>query len=266
VIGRRAGALFVVVLLGGCAQFTRRTAAPPAPVSAERLLASIDERAAALRTFRALAQMHYVGPKESLAIKEVIAIRRPDHLRIEMMSPFGVALQIATDGQRLFAYHHGERTFYGGRASAENLARFTRLDLELAEVIDMLIGLPPARERRGAPSIVFERPQGWWKVTSDLVRGGTLVLWFDPESLLAMRASEIERGGIVRYVAQYAQYETMAGVALPRDVRFEVPGQQAKIDLRYSNVSVNAELDSSLFAFDPPPGAKIVDLDSLDVG
>jgi outer membrane lipoprotein-sorting protein len=264
VIVRRSVAVFAAVLLGGCALVTRRpTVPPPLAVSAERLLASIDERAAALHTFRALAQMHYVGPKESLAVKEVVALERPDHLRIEMMSPFGVALQIASNGQRLFAYHHGEHTFYGGRASAENLARFTRFDLELAEVIDLLVGLPPARERRGGAAIAFERPQGWWKVTSGLARGGTLVVWFDPDTLLATRAHEIAADGTVRYVAQYAQYEFASGIQLPREVRFEVPAQQAKVDLRYSNVSVNTELAATLFAFDPPPASKIVDLDSL---
>src|SRR5205085_10498452 len=118
-----------------------------------------DDRATSLRTFRALAQMHYAGAKEAIAVKEVVALERPDHLRIEMMSAFGIVLQIASDGHSVFAYHRGERTFYRGRASVDNLARFTRLDLELTDMIDLLVGLTPARERRGRPSIAFERPQ-----------------------------------------------------------------------------------------------------------
>jgi outer membrane lipoprotein-sorting protein len=259
-------AVGALIVLGGCA-LRAGPATPrnisPAEVSAERLLASIDDRAAALHTFRALAQMHYVGAKESLAVKEVVAVQRPDRLRIEMMSAFGVALQIASDGQRLCAYHRGDRTFYRGRASADNLARFTHLDLELSDVVDLLVGLPPLRERRGRPSIAFERPQGWWKVSSDLTNGGTLALWFDPDSLLAVRASEADPQGNVRYVAGYAQYQTFAGLEMPTEVRFEIPDQQAKIELRYSNVSVNTDLSTALFSFEAPVGSKIVDLDAL---
>jgi len=262
-------AVCALVLIGGCALRGRpvpQRTIPQTEVSAERLLAAIDERAATLRTFRALAQMHYVGPSDSLAVKEVVAVQRPDRLRIEMMSAFGVALQITSDGQQLYAYHRGDRTFYRGRASAENLARFTRLDLELADVADLLVGLPPTRERRGRPAIAFERPQGWWKVSSALTHGGTLEVWFDPDSLLPVRASEADPQGNVRYVAGYAQYQTVAGLAMPTEVRFEIPGQRAKIELRYSNVSVNVELSSALFSFEAPPGSKIVDLDAISAG
>jgi outer membrane lipoprotein-sorting protein len=259
-------AVGALLLIGGCALRARPAPSPsipPTEVSAERLLASIDDRAAALRTFRALAQMHYVGPKESLAVKEVVAVQRPDRLRIEMMSAFGVALQITSDGQRLCAYHRGDRTFYRGRASADNLARFTRLDLGLSDMVDLLVGLPPARERRGRPSIAFERPQGWWRVSSGLTNGGTLDVWFDPDSVLPVRASETDAQGSVRYVAGYAQFQTFAGLAMPTEVRFEIPDQHSKIELRYSNVSVNTELSPALFSFEAPVGSKIVDLDAL---
>ena len=57
-----------------------------------------------------------------------------------------------------------------------------------------------------------------------------------------------------------------AGVAVPVWVRFEVPDQGAKIELRYSKISVNPELSASLFGFEAPPNTKIVDLDSLSAG
>ncbi|HUE39605.1 MAG TPA: DUF4292 domain-containing protein, partial [Candidatus Binatia bacterium] len=265
---RRLLALATLVLIGGCAWRTRSApprAMPTTEVSGERLLATLDDRAASLSTFRALAQMHWADAKEAIAVKEVVALERPDHLRIEMMSAFGVVLQIASDGHYVFAYHRGERTFYRGRASADNLARFTRLDLALTDVIDLLVGLPPARERRGRPSIAFERPQGWWRVSSTLANGGTLAVWFDPDSLLAARAVESDANGSVLYDASYAGWESFAGVAMPTDVRFEVPEQAAKIELRYSNVSINAELSPALFTFEAPVGSKIVDLDSIAV-
>ena len=264
----RFGLVAVAVLaLGGCASLRvgpeEPRSAPTTAVSADRLLAGIDQRSAAVQTFRALAQMHYVGSSDTLAVKEVVAVERPNRLRIEMMSAFGVALQIASDGSRLCAYHRGDRTFYRGRATAENLSRFTRLDLELADVVDLLIGLPPHREWRGTPSIAFDRPQGNWRVETALGDGGSLTVWFDPDSLLPVRATETSSTGAVRYTAKYGNYGTVSGVAMPAAVRFEVPEQEAKIDLRYSDVSLNANLAAGLFSFDAPAGSKIVDLDAV---
>jgi outer membrane lipoprotein-sorting protein len=259
--------LAVVALLAGCTALRARPtplrAAPPSAVSAEGLLGTVDDRSASLHSFRALADMHYVGPKDRLAVKEIVAVERPDRLRIEMMSAFGVALQIASDGERLSAYHRGERTYYRGKATADNLARFTRLELALRDVADLLIGLPPGRQRLGHPSIAFEPPQGLWRVTATVAEGGSQTVWFDPDTLFPVRAEESDRQGNVLYRATYASYTTVSGVAIPREVRFEVPEQSAKIDLRYSEISLNGHFPPELFSFAPPPGSKIVDLDEI---
>jgi outer membrane lipoprotein-sorting protein len=266
-LARRLSPLPIVALLAGCTALRARPTPPrtvqPATVSAEELLATVDDRSASLHSFRALADMHYVGPKDKLAVKEIVAVERPDRLRIEMMSAFGVALQIASDGERLSAYHRGERTYYRGKATADNLARFTRLELALRDVADLLIGLPPERQRLGRPSIAFEPPQGFWRVTASLVDGGSQTMWFDPDTLFAVRAEEADRQGNVLYRATYANYTTVSGVAIPSQVRFEVPEQSAKIDLRYSEISLNGHLSPELFSFAAPPGSKIVDLDEV---
>jgi outer membrane lipoprotein-sorting protein len=269
VITRAPSGLAAVVMLAlaGCASLRGQSAIPKsAPTSApapEALLAAIDDRSAAVRTFRALAQMHYAGQSDKIAVKEVVAVERPNRLRIEMMSAFGVALQIASDGARLCAYHRGDRTFYRGRATAANLSRFTRLDLELDDVVDLLIGFPPRREWLGKPSMTFERPDGTWRVEASLRDGGMLTVWFDPDSLLPLRAREATSAGAVRYTASYGQYDTISGVVMPAWVRFEVPEQQTRIDLRYSDVSLNVSLAAGLFSFEAPSGSKIVDLDAI---
>jgi outer membrane lipoprotein-sorting protein len=266
-LARRLSPLPIVALLAGCTVLRARPVpprtVPPSAVSAEGLLATVDERSASLHSFRALADMHYVGPKDKLAVKEIVAVERPDRLHIEMMSAFGVALQIASDGERLSAYHRGERTYYRGKATADNLARFTRLELDLRDVADLLIGLPPGRQRVGRPSIAFEPPQGFWRVTTALVDGGSQTMWFDPDTLFALRAEEADRRGNVLYRATYASYTTVSGMSVPSEVRFEVPEQSAKIDLRYSDISLNGRLSPELFSFAPPPGAKVVDLDEV---
>jgi outer membrane lipoprotein-sorting protein len=259
--------LVAAIALPSCAAVAGRPvavpAAPPEPVSAETLLAGLDARSAAIRTFRALAEMRYVGPRDKLAAKQVVVVERPNRLRIEMMSAFGVSLQIASDGERVCAYHRGEQTYYRGRATTQNLTRFTRLDLGLPDIVDLVTGLPPHGPRIGRPTFAFEPPLALWRVTTALADHGAFTLWFDPEHLLPTRAIEVHPGGKIAYDASFADYRPSAGVEIPRTVRFALPDQETKIELKYSDVSLNVELAPGLFRFDPPPGVKIVDLDEL---
>jgi len=80
---------------------------------------------------------------------------------------------------------------------------------------------------------------------------------------LPVRATETSAAGAVRYIAKYGNYSVVSGVAVPAAVRFEVPAQEAKIDLRYSDVSLNTSMNAGLFSFDAPAGSKIVDLDAV---
>jgi len=260
----------VVLSIAGCSLLRPRPQAPrplpPTSVSAKQLLDALEARATSLRSFRALADMHYVGPNDKLGIREVVVVERPDHLRIEMMSTFGIALQIATDGKTVCAFHRGDHVYYRGKATLDNLARFTRLDLELRDIADLLVGLPPSRPRAEGAALAYDRTLGQWRVSGSLEHGAKLDLWFDPDGLSLARAVETSAEGSVRYEASFAEYVLADGVSVPAWVRFEVPDQGAKIELRYSKISVNPELAPTLFQFDPPPNTKIVDLDRLPAG
>lgn len=253
--------------LAGCSSPLTVFPAPTTPIAgsdirARDLLARLDARYAALRSFRALADMDYTAPRERLHVREVVVIERPDRLRIEMMSAFGVALQITSDGEQLRAYHRGERTFYSGAATARNLARFTRLELALRDITDLLVGLPPGRKRRGPAQIAFEEETDLWRVTTPLAGRGTQIVWFDHDRLLPVRTEEVDEEGNRNYLTSYGDYREVEGFIVPHEVMLEIPAQQASVVLRYADVALNEALAKTLFSFDPPPGAKTVDLDS----
>lgn len=261
-----AAALLSIAATGCTLPRARPAVGPERPrtaPTASQLIAKLDARSRAIRSFRALAAMKYTDAKDKISVKEVVVVERPDRLRIEMMGAFGVALQIATDGKTLYAFHRGERTFYTGRATMLNLARFTRIQIGVEDIADLLMGIPPKRSRVGDPTMRFETAEKSWRVSTQSHAGDTSTVWFDPESLMPTKSTEIDRRGRVKYAATYFDYETIAGVALPTRVRFEIPAQEAQVELRYSNLSVNPALEPSLFLFESPSGAKIVDLDAL---
>ena len=96
-----------------------------------------------------------------------------------------------------------------------------------------------------------------------VVEPGDMLLAATAARILQRVATETSAAGAVRYVAKYGNYGLVSGVPMPAAVRFEVPAQDAKIDLRYSDVSLNATLSAGLFSFEAPDGSKIVDLDTI---
>ncbi|MGH7820248.1 MAG: LolA family protein, partial [Candidatus Binatia bacterium] len=217
-------------------------------VRSRDLLARLEARYRAVRSFRALADMQYRDPSERIQVREVIVVERPDRLRIEMISAFGVALQITSDGERLRAYHRGERTFYSGEATAVNLARFTRLPLDLREIADLLVGLPPRRDRGGAVRTAFEEPTRLWRLTAPLADRGLQILWFDHDRLLPVRTEEVDSNGERRYLTAYSEYREVDGIAVPHGIELDIPAQDAVVRLRYSEVTLNEPAADDLFS------------------
>ena len=243
--------------------------APTAPrsiardgVGASELVRRLAERRKQIRSFRALASMEYRGPKDRLSIREVVVVERPDHLRIEMMTAFGLALLIATDGKRVFAYHRGQKTFYEGAATAENLAKFTRLEFGVRDVANLLVGLPPPRRTMRGARAAFERSTQLWRLWQRLDGGGSRNVWFEAQRLLPVRSEELDAEGGRVWTVEWSGYQTTDGIDVPLRLVLEAPAEGARVSLDYSNASVNAPLLDAFFTLGPPAGSATVDLDT----
>ena len=208
--------------------------------------------------------MRYSDPRERVRIREALVVAQPDRLRIEIISAFGVALRITSNGRELRAWHGGDKTFYRGAASAENLARFTRLSLEVRQIVDILLGLPPLRKASGPPRVELETATRLWRMAQPLPGGGRQNFWFDLERPLAIRAEEVDRDGDRLYLVAYRDYRDVTGVSLPFEIALEIPEQEATISLAYEDVRLNEPVGDDLFSFEPPEGARTVDLDAED--
>jgi outer membrane lipoprotein-sorting protein len=265
----RATAIVVgALLLSGCLGAVRPPEpAPPdlaaiEPPEASEIFRILDERSASLRSFRGVADVGLRDPSQTLHGRQVVIVDRPDRLRIDVLSTFGVILQVASDGERIRAFDRGERTFYSGRASSPNLARFTRLDLRLSAIAGLLVGVPTAPRRTESARIELEPETALWRVTSPLEAGGTEHLWIDPTTFLPVRTELVGPRGVRQYDARFADWRVVAGVEIPHRIELDAPASETSITLSYTEVDVNPELRAALFRFEPPSGVTIVDLDA----
>jgi outer membrane biogenesis lipoprotein LolB len=259
---RPALALFAAaLLLGGCA-----TRAAPRPGSAaigalpaaQRIFDALAQRRAAVRSVRAMARLSYTSPDESRKAKQLLIAERPDRLRLEILSPFGTMFVLTTADGTLAAWTRDESTVYRGAASAENLQRYTQVDLPIATAVDLLLGTPPLRTDPDSVVSADDSAIELWQQTGSVVRVG----WFSA-ALQPLRYEQRDPGGRVLLRATFDQFADLDGGQVPTALGIELPLEQRHIDIALSEPEVNPVLPATVFALETPAGSKEVDLDQV---
>jgi hypothetical protein len=130
----------------GCATWS-----PPPP----RVAAA----AAATGSYSASLRVSVKGPEVRGRSRVLLAFRRPDAMRIEIPGPSGARLVAVVRGDRLTAVLPAERAVFEGRAEREDLGALLGVDLDPAELMDVLVGTAPpdAREYRARWGEVLPR-------------------------------------------------------------------------------------------------------------
>jgi hypothetical protein len=243
-----AAASLVAVLLTGCAL---RAPRPLQPTSPAALLESLAARRAAVTSLRARARLR--AGLEGVWTREAVLVRRPDAVRIDVLTPFGLALAIGARGEVLWAYPPSEGTRYEGPATPENLTRFLGAPIRVEDVVDVLLGMPPRRTPVGA-SVLAVTDGREYRLTVPIAEG-IQTIWFAGDTLLVTRAEERRAGAAVLQVG-FGDYRD----GFPHLLDVSAPGRGTTVKVAYDVVEPNAPVEPALFA--PPPAPRTMPLDA----
>jgi hypothetical protein len=243
--------VLVALTLAGCSLVRRGPGPIAGGVSPEQLLGTLAARRESVTSLRARARL-----KAGLAgmwTRQAVLVQRPGEVRMDVLSPFGLALALGTQRDVLWAYSPSDQVRYEGEASPKNLARFLGAPVSVSDLVDILMGLPPARTATGSPT--FAREPDQHIVITVPFDGGTQRLWFDPVTLVLERAEE-RRGDAVVFMVAFSDYREGFPYAL--DVASPLVGSSAR--LAYDAVEQNPALDATLFA--PPSTPRVLPLEA----
>jgi outer membrane lipoprotein-sorting protein len=266
----QSGAVFLLLTVffssGGCALLAPSQPAdvPPASTTlAPQLLASLDTRRQALTSLRGLARVVYSDPQEKGTAKQAIAVAAPNHFRLELFSPIGIALLTACDGNTLAAYFPQEKAMYRGAATPLNIARFIRIPLSSRDITGLLLGLPilPAQGEVGTAQ--GDPHTGWYQLNLTVSGYETHRLWFEQKDLLLMRWEVRANDGTVLSRVILADYRKVNGHYFPFEIVLsDIQGKQ-EAAIYYERVELNPPLSDSLFTLRPIPGVQEIDVDAF---
>ncbi len=227
----------------------------------QKMITALAQRDESLDSMQTRAVMEYTSGDQHVKAKEDLVVKRPADLRVEAMSPFGVALLLAAQGSELAIFEPGQNRFMRGQATAETLYRFVRIPMEPAEAVALLMGLAP-RDFPLDSGVDSVSSEGAMTVaTYGNAATGTRQLGFSGGNLAMVR--ETAGNGHVNYEVRYSDYHDIGGVMFPYVVDASFPPASSRVTFRYLRPIVNGDIPASTFVLTPAPGATMMNL-SLD--
>jgi hypothetical protein len=142
----------------------------PAPPQAIR------QGALATASYSGSVRVSLSGPGLRARARALVAFQRPDRLRIEVPGPGGLRLVAVSRNGNLTAAFPGERAVFSAAASADSLESLLGVRLTPAEVMDLLVGVAPARARSYQARWGAALPQAVVAILEDGTRLGVDVL------------------------------------------------------------------------------------------
>jgi hypothetical protein len=255
---RGAARLLWALVLSGCGASAMR----PKQLSQNPVLTltSYQRDRERLRSIRAEARVDQRGSDGRVRGTVLMLVQRPDQVRFDVMTQFGPAAILTSDGRRFAWSDLREGRFLVGETCPENIARLLNVPLTVEQTTLLLLG--------GTPVIGHDRARiawneaGFYRVELEGHDRGRqqIDLAVDERDKdappdrqrLRLRRSEIFGvDGKSRWRATYDDFRQLAldgdSVSMPFEVRIEQPQVDRDTLIAFKQISVNIDLQADAF-------------------
>lgn len=259
------------LLLTGCPHVVR----PTLPWSdAQLALRAHDSLRLRVRTLRAEARADERGTQGRIRGTVLMFVERPDRVRFDVMTQFGPAAALTSDGRTFAMADFRERTFRTGRACPSSIARLLGMPLTSADVGSLLLGgtprIPSVRE-----TISVDEDDGHYHVVLFGRDGGRQEIDFGiraadehappaEQRLRLLRTEVFDARGKTMWRVTYDDYRVVLigeqGVAVPYEVFFEDPRRETDTRLRFEDIALNVTVPEGAFQQTPAPGLRVEEI------
>jgi outer membrane lipoprotein-sorting protein len=250
--------------VAGCRPARPRPILPDTLPTASDLLATVAARRQAVTSVRGMARIAWERGEERIGARHVVVVAPPDRFRLEVLSPLGAVAVATCDGPELAVWVRREHRTYRGPATAESMAAYAGLPIDVADVAAVLVGLTPERRVTGHPTVARDDAAGLLRVSAAF-DGGRQEIWFAPDSRLPV-ASETTLDPTRVLRVELDDYRTIAGVAFPLDVDARVLPDGGRVHVRWEPPTIGVTIADDLFIFPVRAGVDEVHLDQYRAG
>lgn len=257
-MSRRAVVLAAVAV---AAQIACRPPVPPPDLSPQpaELLAQVREAQQRAQRVQGEARVRIRTARGSGTVRQFAAAERPDRVHLEELDFFGNPnVVLVAAGGRFWLYDGLKKVLYRGAATPQNLARLVPFPISAEDLVAILLGTAPLPEGEVATGAEADHARMRLRLErADVVEE----LWVASHAAVEKLDRRIAGGaGPGSLLVEMWGFKEQGGAWFPSHVSLDSRPADVGIDLSWTQVEVNGELDPGLFAPLAPKGARIVEL------
>lgn len=229
-------------------------------------LAAHREARAVTRVVRAEARVDTRGREGRVRGTVMMFLERPDRVRFDVLTQFGAAAILTSDGERFQLTDVRENRFLEGPTCPSNIARLLGVSLEGAEVARFLMGdtprLDPAEASMACEgdgyTVTLRAPDGRRQELAFLVPTADRNARPADQRLRLVRSELFDATGATVWRVRYDDYRVVRDgsteVELPFVVHFEDERHDADTLVRFQDIALNVTVPAGAFSQTPTPG------------
>lgn len=245
-------AFFLLIVVQGCAHGGMSMSGGGSRLSVEEstdALRALEKRAQNTYTVRAHGTISGSFAGRDGSYDFALVLSRPDLMRIDLLDPaVGTVGTLLFYGSYFYWFEPGKGRLVKMPVNSNSLIKLARIDLEPAQLVHILAGLPPSK-----PSAWIRKKDG--AVLTPDQRGEIM---FSSNGRLSdfVRYTNDNRTSVASQV-HFSNYSQVSGKEFPREITFQSKGG-SRLRIAYKTVEMNVALAGELFHLTVPSETNMV--------
>jgi len=246
-------ALALLLFFSSCSPRRSEIALRPSEVPPSRLVELVDAADAKLVSMTGRGTITFESPETAGSASFDISLRKPDSLLLALEGPFGIDVGTLFLSRPLFImYNSMENRVITGVPTASAIRSVVPFDLTYDQILNAFTGAFPIAEGGSTPlsyTVDDEQFRLVFACGTD-----SCSYWIDPADLLVRHYLRQNSRGEVLVEAVSSGTVEDGGARMPRRITVSFPGENRRVTIYFSRVTLNPP--SISFAFTIPPNAR----------
>lgn len=224
----------------------------------EQLLASINQRAQEIRSFKALLRAKLLIGEQRSSVRYLLLADLPSRLHLEALAPnaaYAMAVLVA-DKERLLLLDPAPKRAYLGRSDAAHLKRALNIPLAPEWLASLVLGRLPQSYLAALPSLQtqFKRSPDLLQIMLKQGEYERFFVFSAENGLLQRMQLRDQFSTKLLLEMRFLDYQIIEQLSVPAQIEIDLPPDNAHISIKVTNPKLNNEIAEKLFAQEIPPG------------
>ena len=224
----------------------------------------LEGRFKSFENLKGIVHINLKAGKKGNSFNMVTVLKSPDLFRFEILNPLNQPIAfITSDGKNIYQTDLKNSNLTVFPISKQASEKLLGLPFVPSELIEIITGNVPVGKSEHH-ILQFDKDNNFYILTlfqsSDETSDNKLVkkYWIEQARLIPLKLEVSEQSGKTLYEVDYSDYRDINNYQLPGKIECNYFLKNILVKINFKDISLNSEVDQSLFNFQTPSGFKVI--------